>query len=134
MNPYDNATGWHNSAINEFNYGNYQQSIYMSCLAIELYLKSRLFLVEHSINLEATHDVINIYKVISDVYGKDSAIGSAMSMVRKYANEARYPSLGVIFDSDLANRFLSYVTLVKNYVDLKCVVTQQDLLDNFNRK
>lgn len=135
MDYYSNADGWKNSAKDLLTLGHYQQAVYSCCVAVELYLKSRLLIVPHETSLENSHDVINIYNALSVAYGKNIPIEAAMPKIRKYFNESRYPSNpSIIFNHELADKFLSYVHEVKKYVDTQCIATQEDLLNKFNKK
>lgn len=110
----------------------YADSVYASCLAIEFYLKSVMNRVPNSKKYEFTHDVINLYNEINKKYPSSKDLSLIMRRCRKYNNESRYPYNGVeIFTSEFAEEFLSYVKLVKEYVDNECKPTIDDLKNKF---
>ena len=134
MDCYSNAKEWHNGAKIMANSGEYRLAIYHCCMAVELYLKSRLPQVPHRDDLEESHDVIGVYKALSDVYGKDNTIDKVIPKIRKYINESRYPSNPVVkFDKSLADEFIGHVADVNEYVDTKCMATLNDLSTKFRK-
>jgi len=62
VNYYDNAVEAHEVAELLYKSNKYRFSMYKSCLAMELYLKSRLQLVDDWEKYEFSHDIINIYR------------------------------------------------------------------------
>ena len=64
--------------------GHYRQAIYMFCLSVELYLKSKLHLVEHREELEASHDIIGIYNSLIKRFIPKSNLKPMINMCRKY--------------------------------------------------
>ncbi len=64
MDFYQNAVETENAARVLFDAGMYRQSIYMYCLAIELYLKSRLPLVKYDDDLEVSHNLVALYRAL----------------------------------------------------------------------
>lgn len=135
MNYYENAIGWHHSANDLAQLGHYQQALYACCIAIELYLKSKLSSVIHKTSLERSHDVIGIYHVLAEKYGKNDFVGHAMPRVRKYFNESRYPSNpSMVFDQVLMDAFLDYVNATKRYIDKQCVITRVVIEDRRKRE
>ena len=132
MNLFEQACSWHDSANklleNEF----YQQSIYHYCLAGELYLKSVLHLVPHNTELEISHDIIGIYSAISSKYGKETKVTDAVKFLRKYFNESRYPTSDVIFTLQLSDDFANYAKCIRDYIENKCHISVNDLMNYFN--
>ena len=121
MNYYDNAIDVHESAVILYKNGKYRMSVYNSCLAIELYLKSKLSLVEHPIMLEASHDIINIYRCLLKRFPSSKDLDSIIKFCRKYFNESRYPSMGTeAYTDEFSNTFLKHVADIKKYIDQEC--------------
>ena len=128
MDYYDNAVDVHETAEILYNNGKYRMSIFNVCLAVELYLKSRLSLVEYDVRLESSHDVITIYHSLTKRFDSSKNLIPAINMCRKYFNESRYPYDGKdIFTQEFAFEFLNYLTDIRNYVDNECVATLDDL-------
>ena len=116
-------------------HGKYQVSIALSCLSAELYLKSVLERVEHSVDLETSHDVINIYRCVNKRYKSTKDLLHALVLFRKYFNEARYPAFNsAAYTKEFCEDFLGYVDLVKNYVDNECQATLEDVQNKFKGK
>ena len=84
MNCYDNAVEIHEVAEILCKSGKYRISIYNSCLAIELYLKSKLPLVDDGEQFEFSHDVVNIYRHIKKRFAPKSDLLKIITMGRKY--------------------------------------------------
>jgi len=133
VNFYDNAKETEQAANVLFDAGIYRQSVYMACLAVELYLKSKLHLVEHNEDLEFSHDVINLYRALLTRYQPQVNMDSMITKCRKYMTESRYPySRDVnVFTEEFACEFLNFVTAVKDFVDNDCLATMDDLLDKY---
>ena len=132
MEYYDNAVDVHESAEVLYNNQKYRMSIYNVCLAAELYLKSRLQLVEHDTRLESSHDVIGIYRCLSSRFRSSKDLTQAINMCRKYFNETRYPYDGTgVFTAEFAKDFLDYLSDIRSYVDNECVATLEDLKKRF---
>ena len=88
--------------------------------------------VEHSIDLETSHDVINIYKCLTKKYKPDQDLLPCIVRCRKYFNEARYPASGsTVYSKEFCGEFLSYIDDVKSYVTDKCQANLDDLLKKF---
>ena len=133
MEYYDNAVDVHETAEILYNNGKYRMSIYNVCLAAELYLKSRLSLVEYDSRLESSHDVIGIYRCLTKRFPSSNDLTQAINMCRKYFNETRYPYDGTgIFTSEFALEFLNFLMEIKNYVDNDCIATLDDLKKKFD--
>ncbi len=134
MDYYKNAKD--NEEIARIAYDNkkYQVSISLICLSIELYLKSHLDLVEHPIDLETTHDVINIYRCLAKRFKYKKDLTTSMTYSRKYFNESRYPSSNsMVFSKEFCEEFLSRLDEVKDYVDNYCIPNFNDLQNKFNK-
>ena len=134
MNYYDNALEVHDAAEILFKNSKYRISIYNSCLAVELYMKSKLSLVNGGERFEFSHDVVNIYRLLCKRYEPKNDLLHAVSLSRKYFNESRYPHGDVeIYTEEFAQEFLGYVDDVKNYIDNDCEATIDDLKNKFQK-
>ncbi len=137
MNYYDLAEYRLKSSISLFQSKQYLDVIYWCCLSIELFLKSKLILIDHDSQLEFSHDVISIYKCLANKYGDNQDIENIVKMSRKYFNESRYPyitNINEIYDENFAKMFIQYVLDVKDYIDNTCVVTLDELQVKFRNK
>ena len=134
MDYYSSAVSWFESAklleANEF----FQQSVSQSCLAVELFLKSKLLIVEPDSELDKSHDSINIYRVLAKHYPTNRDLLPGIRNCRKYFNEARYPYSGVEFyTKTFAQEFLGYVQAVKDYIDNDCQANLDDLQRKYTK-
>ncbi len=91
MDFYQNAVETELSAKVLHDKGMYRHAIYFYCLAIELYLKSRLYLVEFKEDLDISHDISGLYDALKVRFKSSKNLGWYMSRSRKYFNESRYP-------------------------------------------
>jgi len=130
---YSNATDIHESAEILFNNGKYRMAVYNVCLSVELYLKSKLLLVDYEPRLESSHDTINIYRCLTKRFKSSKDLTYAINMCRKYFNESRYPyGTTEVYTSEFASEFLEYLSDVKFYIDNECVATLDDLKAKFD--
>ena len=91
--------------------------------------------------MEPTHDLMmghnhaGILTFIENMYPKKSDIRHATKLSRKYFKDSRYSRAEnlSVFTDDLADEFISYVRLIKNYVDNDCCATLEDLKKRFNK-
>ena len=65
MDYYNNAVTWYNSAKFSLTGEFYQQSVSQSCLAVELFLKSKLAFIDPDSELDKSHDLISIFKEVT---------------------------------------------------------------------
>jgi len=131
---YENAVDVHEAADILYNSGKYRMAVFNVCLAIELYLKSRLPLVEYDVRLESSHDVINIYRCLTTRFRSSKDLTPMINMCRKYYNESRYPYNGKdVFTGEFAADFIGYLADIKNYVDNECIATLDDLKTKFEK-
>ena len=135
MDYYANAHGNERAAITLLKNGHYQQCVSLSCLAVELYLKSKLHLVQHSEELMFSHDVVNIYKRLITRFQPKTDILPFVTVSRKYFNESRYPYAGdtSIYTQEFANEFIEIVAAVREFIDNECVATMDDLRSKHER-
>jgi len=106
---YTNAQETEQAAVALLEAEIYRQSVFMSCLAAELFLKSKLLLVSHDEALEHSHDIVNIYKALRTRFEPKKSFDRMITKCRKYFNESRYPysSDVSIYTKDFASEFIS---------------------------
>jgi len=132
---YNSAVSWYESAKFLESGGYYQQSVSQSCLAVELFLKSRLSIVDPNSELDKSHDSINIFKELNKKYPTDKDLLPGIRYCRKYFTEARYPYDGTdIYTKEFALEFIGYVEQVKDYIDNDCQLTLDDLQRKFSNR
>ena len=109
-------------------------SVSMSTLAIDLLLKSVLYRIEPAHDLIMGHNHVGIVAFIESAYPKSTSVRHAAKMSRKYFKDSRYSRSEnlAVFTAELAENFISYVELVKNYVNNDCQATFEDLQGKFN--
>ena len=129
MDLYQNAQETEQAAIALLNTGFYRQAIYFACLATELYLKSKLHLVEHDIDLEASHNTEKLYKALLVRFKPTDDLLPMATHFRKYFNESRYPYSfdASAYTESFTKEFLDYLTAIKAYIDNDCIATIEDL-------
>jgi len=109
-------------------------SVTLSCLAVELFLKSKLDMVEHDVRLETSHDIIGIYRILTTKFTDTQRLTKKIGLLRKYYNDSRYPATGTaIYTSGFAEEFLSYVSEVKQFIDTDCLADINDLTKKFGK-
>jgi HEPN domain-containing protein len=103
----------------------------MSCLSVELYLKSKLYLVSHEDGLERSHDVVNLYKALLTRYQPKTGFDRMIARCRKYFNESRYPYTSdvSIYTKEFAEEFIKFASDIRNFIDNDCLATMDDLKD-----
>lgn len=132
MNHYQNAEETYSGAKTLFEAENFRLSVNLSCLAIELFLKSKLDLVDHDLRLETSHDVIGIYKSLITRFTDSQKLAKKIDFVRKYYNDSRYPAAGIeAYTEKFAGEFLSCVEDIKMFVDKDCAANVDDLYKKF---
>jgi HEPN domain-containing protein len=132
---YENAVDVHDAAKILCDNGKYRMSVFNACLAAELYLKSRLHLVEYPPHIEGSHDVINIYRCLLKRFPSTKDLTTAITFCRKYFNEARYPYGGTdVYTIEFATVFLGYVNDIMNYINNECMATICDLKRQYEKE
>ena len=114
--------------------GMYRMSVCMATLAIDLLLKSVLYRVNSSSELLVGHNHIGIFREIEGHYPKPE-LRTVVKLSRKYFNDSRYSNKDDIptFTENLAEDFIGYAQQVKDYVDIDCQATLEDLQKRFNK-
>ena len=134
MDFYTNAQETEQTAICMLEACRYRHSIYMSCLAVELYLKSKLHLVPHRDNLETSHNIVSMYNALVLRYPSKKDLLPMIDLCRKYFNESRYPYAGdnSVYTENFTKEFIKIVCAVKDYIDNECVATIDDLKNKYD--
>ena len=134
MDYYNSAVSWLESAKLLESNGYYQQSVSQSCLSAELFLKSRLSIIDPNSELDKSYDSINIFNELKKKYPTNKDLLPGIRLCRKYFTEARYPYDGTgIYTKEFAQSFIGYVEQVKDYIDDDCQPTLDDLQRKFNK-
>ena len=135
MDLYLNAQETESAAKVLLDTGHYRQSIYLFCMSIELYLKSKLHLVDHDIDLEASHNVIGLYAALNKRFHPKTDMIPIIKKCRKYFNESRYPYAGDIsaYKKEFAEEFMDITAKVKDFIDNDCMATMDDLLNKYSK-
>ena len=132
MDLYDNAVDVHETADILYKNGKFRMSVYNSCLAMELYLKAKLHLVEDGSQFEKSHDIVNVYRCLSKRFRPRKDLFKAINFGRKYFNESRYPFSGVeVYTEEFAAEFLGYVSDIRDFIDNDCIATLEDLTNKY---
>ncbi|MCL2386574.1 MAG: HEPN domain-containing protein [Defluviitaleaceae bacterium] len=124
------------AAISNKEHGLYRMSVSMSTLAIDLLLKSVLYRIEPTHDLMMGHNHAGIVTFIENIYSKKDDVRQTAKLSRKYFKDSRYSrseNLSV-FTEELADKFISYTKLIKDYVDIDCQATLNDLQKKFTKK
>lgn len=134
MDFYDNAMEVHQAAEVLCKSGQYRMSVATSCLAMELYLKSKLHLTERGEDYAYSHDTINMYVQLANRFTTNENLFRIIKLGRKYFSESRYPyGDTAIYNKEFAQEFLEYVAAVKDYIDNECIANIDDLQDKFQK-
>jgi len=114
----------------------YRMSVSMATLAIDLMLKSVLHRLEPTHDLIMGHNHVGIVTLIENVYPKKDDVRRAAKLSRKYFKDSRYSRSDnlAVFTEELADDFICYARLIKDYVDNDCQATLEDLLKMYNKR
>ena len=132
---YYDALEWQGTAIDLEACGRYRGSIYMSCLAVECFLKSKIELIEPNNPRIKEHDTIYFYRLLKEKYSSSKNLTTDIRLCRKYHSDARYSNTPntELYNQDFAKRFIQIISDVKEYVDNECIATAVDLLKKFEK-
>ena len=135
MGYYEDALEWEGTAIDLESCGRYRGSIYMSCLAVECFLKSKIEIIDHSNNKLNEHDSIYFYRLLKSKYPSGKDLISDIRLCRKYHSDARYSNItkADLYDEEFAKRFIQIVADVKRYIDNECAATLEDLQRKYEK-
>jgi len=131
---YSDAEEWRGTAVDMEACGRYRGSVYMSCLAVECFLKSRIEMIDPNNPRLKEHDSIYFYRLLKEKYPTGENLLADIRLCRKYHNDARYSSTHKpeLYDKEFANRLIDIVGKVKDYIDNECTATLEDLAEKFN--
>ena len=116
------------------NDGLYRMSVSMATLAIDLLLKSVLYRIDNTSGLLIGHDHIGILRTIEKRYSNPE-LRTVVKLSRKYFNDSRYSNNENVlaFTETLAADFIRYAQQVKDFVDIDCQATLEDLQKRFEK-
>ena len=136
MGYYSDAEEWHGTAIDMEACGRYRGAVYMSCLAVECFLKSKVEIIEPYNPRLKEHDTIYLYRLLKEKYPTGENLLSDIRLCRKYHSEARYSHTAnpELYDKAFATRLIDIVRKVKDYIDNECLATLDELSEKFNAK
>ena len=131
MNIFENAEYWDSIAHKSLEINEYRACVYHCCLAAELYLKSYAEISDPGYDYK-THDIIGLYRIVSKKFKPSQKLDHIVAQLRKYFNEARYPSGNTdAYDKKFAEDFLNYLEQIKNYISNDCHISLEDLQKKF---
>ena len=136
MGYYEDALEWLGTAVDLKDCGRYRASIYMSCLAVECFLKAKVEAVDPDNARLGEHDSIYLYRVLKEKYKSKSDLSKDIVLCRKYHNEARYSNSAKhdVYDEGFVCRFIEIVNKVKDFIDEECIATLDDLADKYKKQ
>jgi len=116
--------------------GLYRMSVSMATLAIDLLLKSVVHRIESAHDLIMGHNHAGMVTFVETIYPKKDKIRHAAKLSRKYFNASRYSRVEnlALFSEELADEFICYAELIKEYVDNDCQATIEDLQTRFSKQ
>jgi HEPN domain-containing protein len=104
-------------AFEDIKWNCWRKSIISSCEAGEKYLKSALCNIPHDNQLNTTHSLTWIYSALSKVYIGTHDLEKAVKALSKYVVTARYAMPGMVWTEEMANEFIKYAYMVRDYVN-----------------
>jgi len=136
MSYYNDALEWQGTAIDMETCGRYRGSVYMACLAVECFLKSKVEIIDPLNERLREHDSIYFYRLLKSKYPTGKDLMTDIRLCRKYHNDARYSNTDniEIYNKDFASRFLQIIIDVKEYVDNDCASSLEDLIKKYDNK
>ena len=136
MGYYDDAQEWHGTAIDLKNCGRFRASVYMSCLAVECFLKAKVEIIDPDDARLGEHDSIYLYRMLKAKYDSKTDLSKDIALCRKYHSEARYSNTVKLemYDEDFAGKLIEIVDKVKKFIDEECAATLDDLSNRFRKQ
>jgi len=127
---YDDALEWQGTAIDLEACGRYRGSVYMACLAVECFLKSRVEIIDPNNVRLNEHDSIYFYRLLKSKYPEGKNLMTEIRLCRKYHSDARYSNTpeAEVYSKEFAQRFIQIIADVREYVDNECASSLEDLL------
>ena len=135
MGYYDDALEWQGTAIDLEACGRYRGSVYMSCLAVECFLKSQVSIIDPNNTKLGEHDSIYLYRLLKSKYTTDKDLMTDIRLCRKYHNDARYSNTAnaEIYSKEFATRFISIVADVRDFIENDCALSLEDLAKKYEK-
>jgi len=133
---YDDALEWEGTAIDLEACGRYRGAVYMACLAVECFLKSKVEFIDPDNTKLNEHDSIYLYRLLKSKYPAGKDLIGDIRLCRKYHNDARYSNTTNtgIYDKAFASRFVKIVADVRGYIDNECAATLNDLQNKYDKR
>jgi HEPN domain-containing protein len=133
MGYYEDAIEWHGTAVDLKSSGRYRASVYMSCLAVECYLKAKVEMIDPDNAKLAEHDSIYLYRFLKEKFGTKVDLSKSIVLCRKYHNEARYSNTikPEVYDESFSGEFIDIIQKVKQFIDDECIATIDDLVNKY---
>jgi len=132
---YNDALEWQGTAIDLEACGRYRGSVYMACLAVECFLKSKVEIIDPNNVRLNEHDSIYFYRLLKSKYPTGENLMTDIRLCRKYHSDARYSNVHntEVYNKDFANRFIKIVENVREYIDNDCASSVDDLVKKFEK-
>ena len=136
MGYYDDALEWQGTAIDLESCGRYRGSVYMACLAVECFLKSKIEVIDPNNARLKDHDSIYFYRLLKSKYPTGKNLITEIRLSRKYHSDARYSNIPKteLYSKEFAGRFIQMIADVKEYIDSDCTSTLNDLFKKYNKE
>ena len=136
MGYYDDALEWYGTATDLKNCNRFRASVYMSCLAVECFLKAKVEMIDPDDARLGEHDSIYLYRVLKAKYDSKTDLSKEISLCRKYHSEARYSNTikPEVYDKEFADKLIEIMDMVKKFVDEECAATLDDLANKFKKQ
>ena len=136
MGYYEDAQEWYGTAIDLKECGRYRAAVYMSCLAVECFLKAKVEMIDPDDVKLGEHDSIYLYRVLKAKFNSKTDLSRDIVLCRKYHNEARYSNTikPEVYNEDFSTEFLEIIQKVKLFVDEECIASIDDLLSKYKKQ
>ena len=136
MGYYEDAQEWQGTAIDLVACGRYRGSVYMSCLAVECFLKSKVAVIDPNNARLKEHDSIYLYRLLKSKYPTGKDLITDIRLCRKYHSDARYSNTAntEVYTKEFASRFIQITADVNDYIDNDCALTLDDLISKHGKK
>ena len=127
---YDDALEWQGTAMDLVACGRYRGSVYMACLAVECFLKSRIEVIDPDNSRLKEHDSVYFYRLLKSKYPTGKNLMTDIRLCRKYHSDARYSNTSdtEVYSKEFAKRFIQIVADIRGYVDNDCISSMEDLI------
>lgn len=135
MGYYSDALEWQGTAVDMETCGRYRASVYMACLSVECFLKSKVEMFDPLNERLREHDTIYLYRLLKSKYPAGKDLATDIRLCRKYHTDARYSNTEKpeIYDKDFANRFIQIISDVKEYIDKDCASSLEELVKKYEK-